>query len=477
MSSLNSAFKKTGLELPRRVVVMGLGRFGGGVGVSRWLAQQGCGVVVTDAEPAEKLTSSIAQLSDVPVQFQLGGHDPAILDQCDLLVVNPAVDKAKSTFVQQAIARGIPLTTEINLFVQRCPAITIGVTGSVGKSTTTAMIAAAVDAAWQKGAGGAHCGRVYVGGNIGRSLLADLGSIGPQDCVVLELSSFMLEDTPLAGWSPHIAVVTNLKPNHLDRHGSMEQYAAAKKNILCFQTPGDIAIINQDDAAVWSWRSECRGRVMGYSTVAAAALQLQVPGGHNQSNAQGALAVLAALGIRPGSDAWRAGCEALHTFKGLPHRLELVHTQVLPGERSVRWFNDSKATTPEASITALRAFAPRSFICIVGGYDKHLDMSDFVRELAERAGGVLGIGATGQSLVNQFVASGAVAPLRAKYVQTLAAAVELAGQWVGDAGGVNELDSVLLSPASASWGQFENYEVRGAQFAALAKSQTTGKAK
>ncbi|MGC8553729.1 MAG: UDP-N-acetylmuramoyl-L-alanine--D-glutamate ligase [Phycisphaerae bacterium] len=477
MSSSNSAFKKTGLELPRRVVVMGLGRFGGGVGVSRWLAQQGCTVVVTDMEPAEKLAASIAHLRDVSVQFQLGGHDAAILDSCDLLVVNPAVDKAKSAFVQQAIARGIPLTTEINLFVQRCPAITIGVTGSVGKSTTTAMIAAAVGAAWQNGAGGAHCGRVYAGGNIGRSLLADLGGIGPQDCVVLELSSFMLEDTPLAGWSPHIAVVTNLKPNHLDRHGSMEQYAAAKKNILCFQTPDDIAIINQDDAAVWSWRSECRGRVMGYSTVAAAAVPLQVPGGHNQSNAQAALTVLAALGIRPGSDAWRAGCEALHTFKGLPHRLELVHTQELPGERSVRWFNDSKATTPEASITALRAFAPRSFICIVGGYDKHLDMSNFVRELAERAGGVLGIGATGQSLVDQVVASGAVAPQRAKYVQTLAAAVERAGQWVGDAGGANELDVVLLSPASASWGQFENYEVRGAQFAALARSHTAGKSK
>ncbi|NNM86468.1 MAG: UDP-N-acetylmuramoyl-L-alanine--D-glutamate ligase [Phycisphaerales bacterium] len=475
MSSVNSAFKQAGVKLPLRAVVMGLGRFGGGVGVSRWLAQQGCRVVVTDTEPADKLATSIAHLRDVPVELQLGGHDAAILDHCDLLVVNPAVDKAKSAFVQQAIARGIPLTTEINLFVERCPAITIGVTGSVGKSTTTAMIAAAVDAARQNGVGGAEWGSVYAGGNIGRSLLADLGHIVPQDCVVLELSSFMLEDTPLAGWSPHIAVVTNLKPNHLDRHGTMEQYAAAKKNILRFQTPGDIAIINQDDAAVWAWRAECRGRVIGYSTVGAKALALQVPGVHNQSNAHAALAVLGALGIESGSDAWRAGCDALHAFKGLPHRLELVHTQALPHGRSIRWFNDSKATTPEASITALRAFARQSFICIVGGYDKHLDMSDFVRELAERAGGVLGIGATGQMLVDKVVASGAVTPPRAKYVQTLAAAVEVAGQWVGDADGADKLDVVLLSPASASWGQFENYEVRGAQFAALAKNQMAGK--
>ena len=134
----------------RRVVVMGLGHFGGGVGVARWLAQQGSLVTVTDQESPEALQSSVAELADVPITFQLGGHDPEILNACDLLVVNPAVDKSRSAFFQAAQRRKIPMTTEINIFLRHCRAKIIGITGSVGKSTTTAMTHLALAAALKK---------------------------------------------------------------------------------------------------------------------------------------------------------------------------------------------------------------------------------------------------------------------------------------------------------------------------------------
>src|ERR1043166_4919005 len=219
----------------KRVIVMGLGRFGGGIGVTRWLCGQGADVHVTDLADAEALQESVAALDGLPVTYRLGGHDEADLDRCDVLVVSPAVDKRRSEFFQVARRRNIPWTSEMNLFLQRCRGRIVGVTGSVGKSTTTAMIGAILDAASEKW----KHGRVWLGGNIGKSLLDDLSNIGERDIVVLELSSFQLEDAAEIRMSPNIAVVTNVKENHLDRHGTMGEYAAAKGNIYRFQTAGD----------------------------------------------------------------------------------------------------------------------------------------------------------------------------------------------------------------------------------------------
>ncbi len=443
----------------RRVVVMGLGRFGGGVGVARWLAQQGAMVTVTDQEPAEKLEASMAQLAGLNITFQLGGHDPDILNACDLLVVNPAVDKARSGFFQAVVKSNVPRTTEINLFLQRCNAKVIGVTGSVGKSTTTAMIQLAMAAALKESGSRGTC---FLGGNIGRSLLGDLERIKPDDVVVLELSSFMLEDFPWIHFSPHIAVVTNLAGNHLDRHGTLESYAAAKQNILRFQTADDIAILNGDDPVVRQWAALTRGRVRFYSTQNVREIELAVPGRHNQSNARAALAVVAAAGMEAHT---AAVLKALAEFSGLPHRLQLVHT----GTTGVRWFNDSKATTPEAAMTGLAAMDRGQFICVVGGYDKHADMTAFCRQLAALAGGVIGIGATGQALVSGAIAAG-LPQDHCVYAETLDAAMVMADQWIGGNDTTrHQFNAVLLSPACASYGQFTNYEQRGERFAALAR--------
>ncbi len=471
------------------IVVMGLGRFGGGCGVSRWLCRQGAHVTVTDQASAADLADSIRQLAGLPIRFQFGGHDPALLEHCDLLVVNPAVDKPHSAFFQQALQRRIPVTTEINLFVERCPAKIVGVTGSLGKSTIAAMLHVALAAA------GKPAQRCWFGGNIGRCLLGELALIQPADWVVLELSSFMLEDLAAIRFSPAVAVVSNLVGHHLDRHGSLAAYTAAKQNILRFQKPGDAAILNGADPALRSWPTAAGVRLHYYSSGDQPPLDLAAPGAHNQSNARAALAVVEALGLDTA-----AALAALRRFSGLPHRLQLVHASPVAG-RTVRWFNDSKATTPQAALTALAAFPPRGVICIVGGYDKHVDMSALTAQLARRAGGVLGIGATGAALVEAVRRSAGGADLacdaapeplptapaaasapsvagspdaescRCRYVATLEAAVRTARQWLAaDAARRGPLRSVLLSPACASYDQFANYEQRGERFAQLAAS-------
>jgi UDP-N-acetylmuramoylalanine--D-glutamate ligase len=362
----------------------------------------------------------------------------------------------------------------------------------VGKSTTPALVSEALPGALgQSSAPGAQEGRlgrqVFLGGNIGRSLLLDLPAIGPEDYVVLELSSFMLEETPRVhraggrtGWSPHVAVVTNVFPNHLDRHGTMAAYASAKQNILRFQGAGDVAILNNDHDLVarWAGLAESRGaRVVKFSTRGPAEkrLKLVIPGDHNASNAAAAVAVVEALAAEAGGDGLNraAALEAIARFPGLAHRLQLVHTwhpRGMPG-RTVRFYNDSKATSPDASITALQAFGPGAAIFFIGGYDKHIDLSAFEKLLAERAAGVIGIGQTGEAMVGRVVAAvaaGAKKP-RAAYAGTLEAGLPLAVEWAGLEAGV---EAIVLSPASASWGQFANYEERGERFGELARGST-----
>jgi len=471
----------------QRVLVMGLGRFGGGVGVTRWLVGQGAHVTLTDTASPSELADSLAKLADLPsdrLTLKLGGHDLADFTACDLLVTNPAVDKAQSPFVQAARKAGIPLTTEMNLFLERNPARTVGITGSVGKSTTTMLTFLALSAALGSTIPPASPPvppplppsippgpRVFLGGNIGKSLLAELATIRHGDVVVLELSSFMLEDTPAIRWSPNIALVTNLFPNHLDRHGDLESYGAAKQNILAFQKAGDTAILNADHTEVAKWKALAKGKVEFFSVRGLPALEMLMPGEHNQSNGRAALAVVEALAGVYAVDRG-AALKAMAEFAGLAHRLELVHVSGR-GELNgaIRWYNDSKATTPEASMTALEAFDPErggGAICIVGGYDKHSDMGAFAKLLAGRAVGVVGIGQTGRGIVGLVRAEGPRAGARVEYVETLERAVGQAWAWARESGGPKP--AVLLSPGCASWGQFQNYERRGEIFAELARA-------
>lgn len=445
----------------KRVTVMGLGRFGGGASVTRWLAGRGASVLLTDIEPEEKLAASVAQISDLvksgSVELRLGGHNVSDFTTCDMVVANPAVPRPwENRFLRAAWASGIPVTTEIDLAIAQLPdrARIIGVTGSAGKSTTSAMIH--------------HILRengfsAVFGGNIGGSLLAS--RIDPGAHVVLELSSAMLcwlgglakvppaelgRESAGTGWSPHVAVVTNLSPNHLDWHGDLAHYRRSKQEILRSQSAGDIAVFaasSGNEASEWETapgveRVRAQGELNG----------LAIPGKHNRQNA--ALAIEAVLAAEPRLTRELAE-RGVRTFGGLPHRLQLAATVSREGG-SIRCFNDSKSTTPDACLLAVEAFeepgeagAERVHL-IAGGYDKGSDLS-VIGDLASKLAGLYTIGKTGPSI-------SASAGGRAKECATVERAVSEAMK--AARGG----DVILLSPACASWDQFENYEKRGELF-------------
>lgn len=432
----------------KRVIVMGLGRFGGGIAVTRWLLEQGAEVVVTDAAPAGKLTESLDQLKGLPVTYQLDGHDDVNLDACDVLVVSPAVPKDRSPFVQEAVRRGIPISSEMNLFIERLRATrVVGITGTSGKSTTTAML----DAVLQAGVEAGRLPAVWTGGNIGKSLLFDLDRISPDDVVVLELSSFQLEDLARLRWSPSMAVLTNIQPNHLDRHLTFDAYVDAKLNIVRFAGRGQHVFIHEDQRELYTRvraiiHDESIRRYRFESNFRAS---LRVPGGHNEINASAAIAVARALDVP--DDVIGQG---LSDFGGLPHRLEFVAEIA-----GIAYYNDSKSTTPEATMIAVHAFT-QPVIVLVGGADKGIPFDGLGQALALEAKGVICYGATGAALyeaVARHRGNGRDG-LRLERADTFEAAVSSA-RAMAEKG-----DVVVLSPACASYDMFTNYEQRGERF-------------
>jgi UDP-N-acetylmuramoylalanine--D-glutamate ligase len=447
----------------RRVTVMGLGRFGGGVGVTRWLVGRGARVLVTDAKPADQLAEPLADLgdllSDTRISLRLGGHVESDFAGAELVVANPAVPTPwNNPWLDAARRAGVTVTAEIVLCIQRLHELgwqrrTVGITGSVGKSTTSAMIAEGL-----RGAGL----RVRLGGNLGGSLLGELEQARPDDpdWVVLELSSAMLHWISLhLKWSPRVAVVTNLRENHLDWHGTLDHYTESKRHLVRQQQADDTAVLGP---GLESWAGRQRvvctgGRRLGEP--------LRVAGSHNQVNAMQALeacrAVLSEadpLATRDAVDA--AVITALSAFPGLPHRLQWVGCF-----DGVHCYNDSKSTTPAAAaeaVAALRGAAdpPPRIHLIAGGYDKHIDLTPLA-DLAPRLASLRCIGSTGPALASLVGQRHPGIPVHR--CGTLEAAVDHA--W--SEGSLREGDMLLLSPGCASWDQFPNYEARGNLFIQL----------
>ncbi len=491
----------------QRVTVMGLGRFGGGVGVTRFLTDRGADVLVTDRDPAGKLKQSLEQIQDLidsgQVSLRLGEHNVSDFTTCDLVVVNPAV-KPGNRFVRAAEAAGIEVTTEMRLLVQRLPnrLRTIGVTGSAGKSTVTAMIGHVLNKVFSAAPQEAGSAKVWVGGNIGVSLLPVIDQIGENDWVVLELSSFMLErlkkGAHFPGWSPHIAVITNISPNHLDWHGAMAEYVAAKRVISNYQKPGDFCTVDQ---SVDDCFSNSAGRnhwmvdgVSGLTLVQpeegeATKTLSKLPGRHNYKNEcfvdSVCQDVLINLYEQSRSEAQHLNgliTSAIASFPGLPHRLQLVAEH-----NGVRYYNDSKCTTPEAAMLAVQAFLKGDekpgIHLILGGHDKGSDLSALGELAASQCKTVYTIGATGDAIAEQILSVGSDAPPARPSscggVSWPAAAAEVVRCGELDRA-VDEVqkrvspgDVVLLSPACASWDQFENYEQRGERFIDLVKQSAT----
>ena len=449
----------------RRVTVMGLGQFGAGIAVTNFLLRQGARVTLTDLKPEDELAASLAQLDDRPAECCFGRHKESHFVATDAVVVSPAV-RRDHPLLTTAREHGVHITSEIRMFAERNAGTVIGVTGSNGKSTTTTLIAEMLQAGPRK---------VWLGGNMGRSLLNEVGSIGVDDLVVLELSSFQLADLAQDRFRVATAVVTNFHANHLDWHDSLEDYRDAKQSILRWQRPGDLAVLNAHDAEVSTWKH--RGRSLSFQTsdvgedgviVSDSAITFRqatteashrippnrsLPGEHNRANTAAAACV-----------AWQHGVSeeqiiaTIDNFVALPHRLETVCTQ-----GGIRFIDDSVATTPESTIAALNSF-PQDIVLIAGGSDKKTDLSSLANAMARSAKAVVLIGETSDKLGALLKEYGYTASSfsAATFPAAFARAVDVATPG----------DIVLLSPGCASYDWFSNFEQRGDLFAKMAREWT-----
>jgi len=486
----------------KKVLIMGLGRFGGGVDVAEFAVRAGAKVIVTDLAPAAQLSDSIGKLEEFPdIEFHLGSHDPADFKQADIIIANPAVP-CDNEFLQLARRNNKFVTSQINIFFELCPAQIIGITGANGKSTTAALTAHLLKAARHENAmpnkhvmasvakqsqttqyaiRNTQYENVWLSGNIGNQpLLTILDKIKADDLVVLELSSFQLEQLAEIQKAPKVALLTNLTPNHLDRHGTFANYCAAKENIFKFQELNDnypaVSIFNAEDIIAAEWfekYSKDTSRICIKFSTNDVSEEIRdsftLPGRANLSNLAAAIAISKYFGIDDDSIK-----KSLPGFKPLHHRLEFVGRI-----NGVSWYNDSIATTPQSAIAALEAFDQPKII-IAGGYDKGLPFDELGQKIATNAKAAILIGQTAPKIASAI--NNAKMSLRAKrsnlnepdteylvrdtkieVVESLAEAVQLANR-LTETG-----DVVLLSPACASYDMFDNFEQRGQKFTELVR--------
>ena len=453
-----------GPDLPeiRSAVVFGLARSGKAAVTA--LAERGVAVVGTDAKGA-------AELGDLPaldgVRFELGGHPPALLDGVDLVVVSPGIPLTLPIF-DAARARALPVVSEIELASRLLPGVVVGITGTNGKSTTTALAAALLKSAGHVAIACGNYGTPWI--SFATKAGANGNGSAPKTWVV-ELSSFQLEG--IRRFAPDVAVHLNLTPDHLDRYRSMDDYGAAKARIFENQREAQVAVLNADDPLVARIRP--RARRFEFSRASQPALgvwlkdelfvadvngkgprvvakrsDLAVPGSHNAENALAALAATLPLGVTPES-----AVETFRGFRGLPHRTVLVRTVA-----GVTFWNDSKGTNVDATLKSLDGFADGHVHLILGGKDKGDDFSRLAPLVAKKARTVLAIGKASPAVAK---ALGSVPGVALVEAGTLEKAVEEAARRA-DTG-----DAVLLSPACASFDQFRNFEHRGEVFEQLVR--------
>ncbi len=440
----------------RRVLILGAARQG--LALARWLARHGARVTLSDTRT--EVPSARESLADLPITWALGGHPLELLNDCDLLCLSGGVPLTLP-IVAEALQRGIPLSNDTQVFMEIVPCRTIGITGSAGKTTTTTLVGRMAKEAYGDAA--------YIGGNIGDPLINYVDEMKPTDLAILELSSFQLEQMTI---SPNVGAVLNITPNHLDRHGTMEAYMAAKARLLDFQSAKDVAVLGRDDPGAWKLRDRIKGKLFTFSLheldeglngayfhdglLALRDGNAYVPlmlrekvllrGDHNVSNALAAFTIAHAAGFP--LDAMLAAVEDFH---GVPHRLELVREL-----RGVRWYNDSIATAPERTMAAVRAFE-EPIVLLLGGRDKDLPWDDLAALIHQRVDHVVLFGEAAEKIEKAVAGSGS-RPQTLTRCETLEQAVLQAAE-VAEAG-----DVVLLSPGGTSYDAFTDFAERGERF-------------
>lgn len=446
----------------RNVLVMGLGTRQGGVGAARYAASAGANVRVTDVRTHEDLAEQLAELAGLPIGYTLGEHREEDFRWAEVVVRNPAV-RRESPWLQLARRHGARVEMEMSLFLRACPAPVAGVTGTKGKTTTTTLLHAMLRTRYPG---------ATLAGNMGRSALAALPAISGGEPVALEISSFQVEALDEHRLSPHVAVITNISEDHLDRYTSFAEYAQVKARLAAHQRAGDVLVIPADDTriddltrgfagaratfalerhagerAVWIERDVFMARWNGELRELGPIEALQLPGEHARMNALAAAAAALALGVEP------AGIRrAIAGFSGVRDRLEQVATI-----GDVTYVNDTAATAPAAAIAALRAYAGRDLVVIAGGSDKRVPLEGFAAELARHARYVLLLeGAVTPALQRLLVERG-YAAIKGPFGR-MDAAVDAASRLTRP-GSV-----VLLSPGCASFGMFRDEFHRGDAF-------------
>ncbi len=453
----------------RRVTVMGLGLFGGGAAVARHLVRRGARVTVTDLRNERDLAPALRALEGCDLRFVLGGHREEDFTRADAVVANPAVPPT-SPWLRAARAAGVRVTSEMELFLDACPARIAAITGTQGKSSTCSMLHQLLEGAGL---------RARLGGNIGRSLIEDVDAMTADEIVVLEVSSYQLEALPeplaFAGDGPRVeaACITNILPDHLERHGTLEAYASAKRRILDLAARcGGWEVLSGEEPRLAAWRTAGARRVDVWPTrlsdqglnlrdgrfrlhreTLGSVRDLALAGTFQRANALVAIGIARLLGAD--SDRLAAAVPAL---RGLPHRLEDLGLV-----RGHRVWDNGISTTPDSTLAVLDSVRPGCTL-VVGGKGKGLPLEDLTRAARGRVRRVVAFGHSGAEFAQAFAEAG----IESAAVPDLAGAAEAAFEGLGPE------EEVLFSPACASFDQFLNFRDRALAFRALLERLKAG---
>lgn len=438
----------------KKAVVLGAGV--SGVTVAKALRRVQADVTLVDGKEAEQLPLQVLNLANEGIHLQLGAEAEECLEDADFLVVSPGIP-LKAAYVGKAQQRGIPVVSEVEIAYQLCKAPMLAITGTNGKTTTTTLLGEMIKASGFKTA---------VGGNIGAGLSEQVLDLGANDMAVAEISSYQLES--VQEFRPYVAAVLNVTPDHLERHGTVEQYSSVKERVFNKQGAEDVVVLNYDDPITRDMAKRAPGRVLFFSRLEVLpegafvragkmvirwqgaeislldAAELGLPGAHNVENVLAAAAMAYVAGVTP-----QVICEVLRSFEGVEHRIELV-AEI----DNVKYYNDSKATNPESTIKALEAF-DTGIILLAGGKDKNTDLQTMMKLVKDKARCLLLFGAAAE----RFEAAARQAGVQQiRLVSGVEEAIQVAKTLAQPA------EVVLLSPACASFDQFSSFEERGRFF-------------
>jgi UDP-N-acetylmuramoylalanine--D-glutamate ligase len=445
-----------------RVLIIGAARQG--QALARFLSSQGAYVTLNDVASYDELLPARQALADLPITWVYGSHPLELLETTEIVCISGGIPLTLP-IILEATRRGLQPTNDTQIFMEVCPCPIVAITGSAGKTTTTTLVGRIAQHGFTEKQS------VWVGGNIGLPLISQVDRMKPEDLVVMEVSSFQLEQITL---SPQVAVVLNITPNHLDRHGTMKAYAAIKARILACQNDQDTAVLGRDDPEAWKLSAKVSGKLVSFGLAQPPAGQIGtfrqgnmlclqerdqiVPimpvstvclrGEHNLLNVLAACAAAYAAGVPLQS--MQAGIDG---FNGVPHRLQLIATK-----GGTDWYNDSIATAPERSMAAIRSFS-EPLVLLAGGRDKKLPWNEWADMVHQRVDHLVVFGEAASLILK---AIGPQVPGRRPYTivacQTLHEAVR-AAEDITTPG-----DVVLLSPGGTSFDQFRDFEQRGECF-------------